>query len=201
MQIRRLITVYDPELASLPAELTSALTDQDRQAIQDGEGYFGKLATTAKTKWMRRILKECADSHFELQFVAYGDEPLRPYYVFLWGNGPALSLPRRASLRSDMPQFLRQVYSLIGSIQDNGLDSAGGLHPSDKLCPISESGYPFEPDNTIDPTMAIQFLETEAGDQLCYLPDGSGVWLGMCEPRRVRNLEKEVAAHFEALLE
>ena len=200
MFIMRVATVHDVELDELPSELRSVLTAQDRAAIADSESYFAGLAERAEPKWLRRLLRKCADSGYELQFLAYNDAPYRPYYRFFWEGQPAVSLPRTKRLRSDLPPFLRHVYGLLGSVRENQFDESGGLHPGDTLGPVSETGMWVEPDGTIDQETAIPFLETFSGSQLCYLPDGTGAWLEASHFRKVRSLEREVAKYFEALV-
>jgi hypothetical protein len=100
-----------------------------------------------------------------------------------------------------MPEFLCQLYSIIGAFQENGFDMAGGLHVGDRLVPVSETGMGVEPDSDIDPTTAVPFLESFSGSQLCYLTDGGAAWLESCQFRRVESLEQETARYFEALLE
>lgn len=99
-----------------------------------------------------------------------------------------------------MPIFLGRVYDVIGSFRENRFDEAGGLHAVDELCPVSETGIWVEPGGPVDPASAIIFLETFSGSQLCYLPDGGGAWLESCRFRKIKDLEREVARYFEALL-
>ena len=201
MHILRVATVYDADVEDLPAELRSALTKQDVMAIRTGAKFFAGLAGRAEAKWLKRLLQECADSGFELQFCAVDDAPYRPYYRFYWGGEPAVSLPRRGRLRADLPPFLRQVYGVIGAFRENAFDMAGGLVPADKLAPVSEMDMWVEPGGPIDPGKAVPFLETFSGSQLCFLPDGTGAWLEEAgQFRQVKNLERETARYFEALL-
>ncbi|HEV3079307.1 MAG TPA: hypothetical protein VGY66_05985 [Gemmataceae bacterium] len=201
MHILRVATVYDPDVRELPRELRSALTKQDVKAIRTGPEFFAGLADRAKAKWLRRVLRECAGSLFELQFCASDDGPYRPYYRFYWGGEPAISLPRQGRLRAGMPAFLRHVYGVIGAFRENAFDMAGGLLPEDELVPISETGMWVEPGGPIEPEAAIRFLETFSGSQLCFLPDGTGAWLEEGgQFRQVKSLEREVARYFEALL-
>lgn len=200
MHILRVATVYDPEVNALPDEFRSVLTEQDVEAIETGPEYFATLARPESPKWLHKVLAVCAESEYELQFVSSGDEPYRPYFRFHGLGEPAISLPRPGSLRDDLPIFLRRVYEVIDSFRENGFDEAGGLHAADELGPVSESGMWVEPGGPIDPASAIAFLETYSGSQLCYLPDGGGAWLEACHFRKVKNLEREVARYFEALL-
>jgi hypothetical protein len=192
--------VYDPDVDELPAEFRSVLTKQDVQAIRRGSEYFATLANPNSPRWLRKLLAACADSNCELQFLAYGESPYRPYFRFYWHGVPAICLPRRARLRSDMPLFLRHIYGVIGAFCENNFDEAGGLHAGHELIPVSEMGMWVEPNEDIDAAAAIPFLETFAGSQLCYLTDGGGAWLKACQFERVKNLEREVARYFEALL-
>ncbi len=194
------MTIYDPDVDVLPDDLRSVLTKQDVQAIRAGPEFFATLAGTDSPKWLRKVLQGCAENGYELQFHATGEEAYRPYFRFRWQGEPAISLPRRSRLRADMPTFLRQIYGVIGSFQENGFDEAGGLHCGNELVPISETGMWVQPDGKIDPAAAIPFLETYSGSQLCYLVDGGGAWLKACEFHRVKNLEREVARYFGALL-
>jgi hypothetical protein len=199
MHIVRLVTVHEPDVAHLPRELRSTLTKQDIAAIRSGPEYFRRLAIRAELKWLRRLLLKCSEEPHELQFYSSGNSSFTPYFRFPL-NGAALSLPRAARLRADLPDALRPVYSLIGAFQENGFDFDGGLHPSDKLSPVSETGMWVEPGGAIDPAHAIPVIETLAGSQLCYLADGSGAWLQACRFRGVRSLAREVARYFEAYL-
>jgi hypothetical protein len=200
MHVHRVATVYDPDLDALPAEFRSVLTEQDVQAIRKGPEFFADLVDSNAPKWLRKVLENCADSNYVLQFVAVDEEPYRPYFRFLWQGEPAISLPRPQPVRADVPAFLRQIYGVIGSFRENGFDEAGGLHSGDELAPLSETGMWVEPGGSIDPIMTVPFLETFSGNQLCYLPNGGGAWLKDCTLHRVKNLEREVAAYFEALL-
>lgn len=200
MHILRVATVYEPEVEALPPEFRSALTEQDVAAIRTGPEFFSSLAEDNSPKWLRKVLKECAEGGYELQFLSSGDSPYRPYFRFHWQGEPAVSLPRPKPLRTDVPAFLRSLYGVIGSFRDNAFDMAGGLHAGDELGPVSESGIWVEPDGPVDPATAVPFLETFSGTQLCYLPDGKGAWLEACQFRPVKNLEREVARYFEALL-
>ncbi len=99
-----------------------------------------------------------------------------------------------------MPAFLRHVYNIVGAFRENGFTAAGGLHEGEDLVPVSENGMAVHADEEINPSEAIPFLETYAGSQLCYLPDGSGAWLEACRFRRVESIEQEMSRYFEALL-
>ncbi len=200
MHIMRVATVYEPDVDALPDEFRNVLTEHDVRAIRTGPEFFASLAPPDAPEWLRNVLNECAESPYELQFYSSGDSPYRPYFRFHSRGEPAISLPRAVPLRSDLPDFLRGVYGVIGAFGENGFDMAGGLHPGDALGPVSETGMWVEPDGPIDPTLAIPFLETFAGSQLCYLPDGGGAWLEACKFRPVENLEREVKRYFEALL-
>jgi hypothetical protein len=200
MHILRVATVFEPQVKLLPKEFGSALTKQDREAIRNSEVFFSRLSTQAKPRWLRRLLERCAESGWQLLFAAWGDQDYRPYYRFFWSEGLAMSLPRKKTPRSDLPLFPRHIYGLIGSIRMNGLEDAGGIYAGDGIGPVSEMGIWVEPDGEIDPSHAVFFLDTEAGSQLCYLPDGAGVWLEAGRFRRVRSLEKEVANYFDQLL-
>jgi hypothetical protein len=196
----RVATVYEPDVEALPPELRSALTEQDIAAIRTGPEYFANLAGADSPKWLRKVLAECAESGYELQFYSSGDAPYRPYFRFHWEGEPVFSLPRRRELRPDMPAFLRQLYGVIGAFRENGFDVAGGLHAGDALRTIAETGIWVEPGGSIDPAAAVTFLETFSGSQLCYLTVGGGAWLEACQFRPVKNLEREVGKYFEALL-
>ena len=200
MHILRIATVYEPDLKTLPPEFRSVLTKMDVQAIRRGPKFFATLAPSDSPTWLRKVLRGCSESEFELQFYSSGDAPFRPFFRFSWEGEPAISLPRKMRLRSDMPAFLRKLYAVIGSFVENGFDMAGGLNPGDALCSISETGMWVEPGEPIDPHTAIPFLETFSGSQLCYLTDGGGAWLQSNEFRKVKSLEREVARYFNALL-
>jgi hypothetical protein len=200
MHILRVATVYEPKVDTLPQEFCDVLTVDDIEAILTGPKHFDKIASEDSPKWLREILAECAGSFYELQFYSSGDSPYRPYFRFHSQGHPAVSLPRRTVLRHDMPSLLRDVYGIIGAFRENGFDEAGGLHPGDELIPVSEMGIAVHDDSSLNPVEAIPFLETYAGSQLCYLPDGSGAWLEACRFRQVESLEQEMARYFEALL-
>ncbi len=200
MHILRVATVYEPDVDALPVDFRAVLTDQDVGAIRGGAEFFATLADADSPPWLRTMLAACAASGYELQFYASNSTPYRPYFRF-HNLGAAVSLPRTGPLRPDVPPFLRRLYGVIGAFQENAFDMAGGLHPGDGLIPLSETGMWVEPGGPIDPTVAIPFLETFSGSQLCYLPDGRGAWLEACQLRPVESLEQEVARYFEALLE
>jgi len=201
MHILRVATVYEPDVDALPPEFRSTLTDQDVTAIRTGPEFFTKLAGRDSPTWLREVLERCAESGYELQFYSSGDAPYRPYFRFFWQGEPAISLPRSGLLRADMPAFLRGVYGVIGAFRENEFDMAGGLHAGDELRPVSETGIWVEPGGPIDAAAAVPFLETFSGSQLCYLTNGGGAWLESCQFRRVKDLEREVARYFEALLQ
>ena len=200
MHIMRVATVYEPDVDALPPEFRDVLTEQDVAAIRTGPKFFANLAGADSPAWLRKVLKRCANGGYELQFYSSGNAPYRPYFRFHWQTEPAVSLPRPGPLRADVPAFLRDIYGVIGSFRENGFDMAGGLHDKHDLGPVSEMGIWVEPGGPIDPAVAVPFLETFSGSQLCYLPDGGGAWLESCQFRRVKNLEREVARYFEALL-
>lgn len=200
MSILRSATVYEPDVEQLPDEFRSVLTEQDVAAIETGANFFATLARPDSPAWLRALLAECADSPYELQFRAQNGTPYLPYHRFHWHTSPFICLPRPEPFRTDLPAFLRAIYEVIGAFIENGFDVAGGLHLGTNLGPVSESGIWVEPGGEIDPATAIPFLETLAGSQLCYLPDGRGAWLEACEFRVVENLDGEVARYFEALL-
>lgn len=201
MDILRVATVHEPDVDALPPEFRAVLTDRDVAAIRTGPKYFATLAPADAPEGLRRMLAECAEGGYQLQFASWGGNPYRPYFRFHWQGEPAVSLPRPGSLRADMPAFLRRVYGVIGSVREYGFDTSGGLHPGDDLGPVSGSGMWVEPDDPIDPATAVAFLETLSGSQLCYLPDSGGAWLAACRFRRVDDLEGEVARYFDAMLE
>jgi hypothetical protein len=200
MHILRVTTVYEPEIGELPDEFRGVLTKQDRLAISSGPEFFSKLPNASAPIWLTKLLRQCADSFYELQFCSSGDAPYRPYFRFYCEGQPAISLPRRKALRRDVPAFLRRIYGIVGAFRENRFDEAGGLSPGDSLETLSQTGIWVEPESAIDPDAAVPFLETFSGSQLCYLPDGSGAWLEEGTLRRVKNLEREVARYFNALL-
>src|SRR5262245_6251362 len=206
MHIQRLITVYEPELRGLPTELRRALNKADREAIRSGPSYFGALAQRANYGWLREVLRRsgrCAD--FDLEFTSYGNEPLVPYFRLSWGGGPGLCLPRSRRLPAGLPPVLRHFYSLLGGFRENQFGYAGGVCRPDEFVSLAAwggSGVGISEGNEVDPREAIAFLETFSGDMLCYLRGGGGAWyrheVGRIEP--VRDLEKELARYFGALL-
>lgn len=200
MYIRKVATVFEPDPKALPNEFRSVLTKQDIKALQEGAEYFSELAPDDAPRWLRELLDECAASFFQLEFVASNDGPWRPYFHFSWLGEPWIVLPRPGRLRSDLPNFLRSIYKVIGEFRENGFDMAGGLHAGDKLVTLDQTGMWVDPQEAISPSLAVPFLETASGSQLCYLPDGTGVWLKACRFDRVKNLEREVASYFKALL-
>lgn len=200
MYILRVATVYDPEIESLPAEFRNVLTEKDVEAIHAGPEYFAKIAGADAPKWLSDVLVECANTGFELQFHSLGDIPYRPYFRFFWQGQPAVSLPRGEPLRSDMPEFLRRVYNVIGAFRENEFDTAGGLFPAEELVPFSEAGIAVNEEGDVSAARAVPFLEDLDGSMLCYLPDGSGAWFDSGTLRRVEDLEKEIAKYFEAVL-
>ena len=199
--IIRQVTVHDPEVDQLPSDLLGVLTSQDIEAIRTGPEYFGSIALEHSPDWLKKILKQCAEDSFHLEFISQNGDPLRPYFRFDWGGSPAISLPRPKPLRSDLPSFLRELYQVIGAFNENGFDYAGGLFSGHLLDPISETEIWVDPENKVDPTTAIPFLETLSGSQLCYLTGGGGAWLKAGKFHLVKNLEAEVASYFEALLD
>jgi len=200
MHIVQVATVYEPNVEALPPEFRSVLTEQDVAGILHGPEYFATLANADSPKWLRDVLQQCGATVYELQFLSSGGAPYRPYFRFPF-LGSAISLPRTAPLRRDVPAFLHRLYGVIGAFCETGFDMAGGLHPGDELKPLSEIGIWVESGGTIDPSTAIPFLETLAGSQLCYRPDGGGAWLESGQFRPVKDLEREVARYFKALLE
>ena len=200
MMIHKVATVYDLDVKTLPAEFRSVLTRQEVKALRAGPEYFATLAGPDAPAWLQKVLVECSESEVTLEFDAWGDRPWMPYFRFSWQGGPAISLPRTKKMRSDVPAFLRRVYSVIRSFKENGFDMAGGLMAASSLDLISNSGMWVSPDGPVDPKTAVPFLETFTGNYLCYLTDGGGAWLESCEFRRVKNLEREVARYFEALI-
>lgn len=200
MHILKVAIVYEPEVDGLPPEFRSVLTNDDIAAIRRGPEYFAKIAGDDSPKWLCNTLAECAASGYELQFYSSGKASYRPYFRFFSQGQPAVSLPRHSLLRPDMPAFLHHIYSIVGAFRENGFTEAGGLHEGEDLVSISETGMGINSDGDIDPAKAIPFLETYAGSQLCYLPDGSGAWLEACRFRRVESIEQETARYFEARL-
>src|SRR5262249_23859873 len=163
--------VSEPDVDLLPTQYQSVLTDQDREAIRNGDEFFRELSSRTEVKWLARLLRKTSKFQCELQFVSYNDRPFRPYFRCQLLHRPRISLPRSTPLRDDLPGFLRHIYTFIGSYQENDFGYSGGLHPSDGLGSVAESGMWAEPDGDIDPATAIPFLETYSGSQLCYLPD------------------------------
>lgn len=200
MYIIRQVTVHEPDVDQLPDDLLSVLNSQDIKAVQTGPEYFGSLARDDSPDWLKSILTQCAEDGFHLEFISQDGEPLRPYFRFEWGGNPAISLPRQAQLREDVPDFLRAVYAVIGAFNENGFDYAGGLFSGHSLDPVSETNIWVDPENTVDPSTAIPFLETFSGSQLCYLTGGGGAWLKSGKFRTV-DPEAEMARYFNALLE
>jgi hypothetical protein len=200
MYILRIAKVYEPDVDALPAEFRKALTKQDMEAIRSGPEFFAGLAGPQSPGWLRKVLKRCSESGYELQFCSRGGKPYRPYFRFHWQGAPAISLPRPGALRADLPAFLRRIYEIIGEFCENDFDMAGGLLAAEDVGPISETGIWVEPGGPIEPSSAFGFLESFSGSRLCYLTDGGGAWLEACHFRRVKNLEREVARYFEALI-
>ena len=193
--------MYEPDVDALPPEFRAVLTDADVAALRTGPEYFATLAGPGSPDWLVKTLDGCVAGGYELQFYSSGDAPYRPYFRFYSPGRPAVSLPRPGPLRPDMPPFLGRLYGVIGAFRENDFDTAGGLHPGDRLKPASETSIWVEPGGSIDPAGAVPFLESPSGGQLCYLPDGGGAWLAACRFRRVESLEREVARYFETLLD
>ena len=200
MYIIRQAIVHEPEVDQLPADLFGVLTTQDIEAIRSGPGYFGSLAHDNSPDWLKELLSQCAEDSFHLEYISQNGEAFRPYFRFEWGGNPAIGLPRPAPLRSDIPDFLRAIYGVIGAFNENGFDYAGGLFSGHSLEPLSESNIWVDPEESVDAATAIPFLETLSGSQLCYLTLGGGAWLEAGKFRMV-DPEVEMARYFEALLQ
>jgi hypothetical protein len=206
MLIKRLITVHEPDLDGIPAELRRVLSEADCKAIRAGPKYFEKLAKRAKYPWLHKVLLRsgrCKDWH--LEFTCYDNDPLVPYFRFWWGGCPGLCLPRGGRLPKGLPPVLRHFYSLLGGFRENEFGYAGMIYRTEGLVPLTEwggVGVGIAKDNEVDPRQTIAFLEMFSGDILCYLPGGKGAWyrheVGRIEP--VKSLERELAAYFGALL-
>jgi hypothetical protein len=200
MHIMRLATVHEPDVDALPPEFRAGLTEQDVAAIRTGPAYFATLAGADSPGWLRAVLAGCAGTPCDLQFYSFDGAPYRPYFRCYWQGEPVIGLPRPGPLRADLPPFLRRLYGVIGAFRENGFEYAGGLQSGDALESVTEAGMGVKPGGPIDPAVAVPFLGSLSGSELCYLPDGSGAWLESCQFRRVENLEREVARYFEALL-
>lgn len=201
MHIMRIATVYEPDIKELPDEFRKVLTKDDVSLIEQGPEFLKSLTKPKSPKWLAKLLTECSKSHFELHFQAANQEPYRPYFQFMWGGEPYISLPRGKPLRKDMPPFLQDIFQTIGAFRESGFTMAGGLYAGDELVPISELPIWIGEEAPEAYTAAIPFIETLSGRMLCYLAgDGGGVWYEEGQLNPVKNLEKEVARYFEALL-
>ena len=197
MIIHKVATVYDLDLKQLPEQFRSVLTRQEVKALRTGPKYFATLAGPDSPEWLQRVVRECSESDFTLKFETWDDNPFTPHFQFLCEGFPDLTLPRTKKIRSDVPEFLRRIYKVVGSFEVHDFN----LGPANSLGLVSDSWLGVVPDSAIDPKTAVPFLETSSGKYLCYLTDGGGAWLESAEFRRVENLEHEVAQYFEALSE
>jgi hypothetical protein len=204
VHIQRVITIYDPELAHLPAELKAVLKTADRHAIRAGPPYFSNLARQATYSWLRKVLQKsgkCKGWHVE--FTSADQEPLVPYFRLYWGGTPGLCLPRGGRLPLDLPPVLAHLYTILGGFRENEFGCAGGIYRADSLVSLSEFGTWIDGGNQVDPNKAIPFLSTLSGDMLCYLRCGGGGWyrheIGRVE--KVTSLEQELDKYFGALLD
>src|SRR4051794_1527022 len=99
MHIQRLITVYEPDVDGMPAQLRRALTEADCDAIRAGPRYFEALAKRASYSWLRKVLQQSGRcTGWNLEFTSVGKEPLVPYFRLYWGGHPGLCLPRGGRL-------------------------------------------------------------------------------------------------------
>jgi hypothetical protein len=201
MFIERLVKVREVIPRKLPNELRKALGAQDLKAIKRGSSYFGDLAKKARFPWLKRVLQQCAaDQDPELEFYATGDNPFVPYFRFSWGGGPAICLPRGEKAPSELPPALKHLYSLIGGFQENEFGYAGGMFRLSQLECVGTSWIWVSSDSEVAAKDATMFLQTFGGDLLCYLPDGGAAWYSDGKLKRSKNLEKEIARYFNALL-
>lgn len=201
MYIMRIATVYEPDIKELPDEFRKVLTKDDVSLIKQGPEFLKSLIKPKSPKWLTKLLTEYSKSHFELHFQATNQNAYRPYFQFIC-DGTFLSLPRKKPLRKDMPTFLRDIYQTMGAFRESGFTMAGGMYSGDDLVPISELPIWIEDDALEAYKSAIPFIETLAGRMLCYLSkDGGGVWYEEGQLKPVKNLEKEIARYFEALLQ
>ena len=202
MHIQKLITVYDPELDSLPSELRAALTGEDARAIREGPPYFKKLARKAKYGWLKKLLENCGKCKgWSLEFTADGDQPLVPYFRFYWGGVPGLCLPRGTKRMRGLPAVLDHFYSLLGGFRENEFGMAGGVYRLDSLFSIADLDFWLADEDDENSKRAIPFLATFNGDSLCFWPRGGG-WYRHEKGRieSVKSLEKEIARYFTNLL-
>src|SRR3954453_19252585 len=113
MYIQRLITVFEPDLDGMPAQLRRVLSEADCEVIRSGPQYFEKLAKRGKYAWLRRTLQRSARCDgWYLEFTSVGKKPLMSYFRLYWGGHPGLCLPRGGRLPAGLPPVLKHFYSL-----------------------------------------------------------------------------------------
>jgi hypothetical protein len=201
MFIERLVTVHEPEFEKLPTDLAEVLSEQERRAISERRAFFDALANRAEVPWLREVCSRCAASEaWHLEFYGTNANPLIPYFRFNWGGAPAVCLSRGINSQMRLPPLLHHFYTILGGFQENQFCYAGGICRLEKIRSVENSGYWVNDTNAVNPSEAMIFLTELDGGCLCFLPDGSGVWLREGEFKKV-DLALAVSRYFEALLE
>jgi len=171
MPVRRFIEVYkDRSADALPTDVASVLTPAERAAFEDVPAAFAGLASRCAVSSLTRLLKKCSTAQFvALELNAYDDAPLRAYFRFiLRDSSPAIRLPDDGADLSTFPDVLRDVYSIVGGIQDDDFRYAGSLWTPTAVCPMTESMGQLSVEQEVPPAECRIFLSSFGGDQFGF---------------------------------
>jgi|SRR5215469_2729762 len=194
------------ELSKVPASHRPLVGPEERAALRDVRGYFGRLAAAARLpalRWWLAMLSRCDDPVLELHTAGLEGvegEALFRFYLYN-GSSPAVGL-RSGACPEELPPPLDDVYRLIDGTNHFGFGMAGGLGRAGESVSVAETGVWLSETNAIDPATCQPFYSTRGGDMLCYrLPD-QAVWYtgetGML--REAGSLHALVERYFRGLL-
>jgi hypothetical protein len=163
---------------SVPANLDSRITGEERAVLAAPRDYFGRLASES-APYLSAFLSRLAEghaTHFEINISKYQPSLSESFLGIRLHNARFLVGVRdRSQTIGHLPPCLRPVYQVVNSTREADWMVAGGfLRPSSHEPPPGASQWARSPKEQI--AAARICFASISGDGLAYLPNGDCVW-------------------------
>lgn len=165
-------------LANIPKSHKKLLTPSLTAIFPEAEKHFGQVAAACPLpkmkRWLNRLVKN--DTWFLMLHKGEPKGYTQAGFGFLHDKiigaeiAPAFRKPPRK-----LPDAMRALYGMVGSIDWVGFGVAGGIGDSRGQKSLTQFGYDT-PQDTVDPAATFAFGESPSGDQIIYTLDGRGGW-------------------------
>jgi hypothetical protein len=164
---------------TIPENLDSKITSEERALLASPEQYFSRLASEFDAYHCDFLLRVAGAefTHFEINVSNYAPALSENFVGVRLPGNPAFLLGVRSASQEDsqLPPWLRPLYRGLNSTREEDWMVAGGfLRPGNHEPPPQASEWARSPAKDI--ASARIFFSSVHGDGLAYLPNGKCVW-------------------------